>query len=330
MVGDFSIKGKETVDLFPQDYKQESQGVNPKPQEPLPLVPEKDVITQNDLRSKPNLKASELDYTKFPKANRLDASEFAERSINEVKDLTREFNKDFPQYPYFPNYDDFPKPENYTLKQYGGKDRAYIAWKSAVKEWVEDCKQDMGALKDVGIQDLANRFERTVESGFFNLYIQNGLTQQEIYDVYQALEGDINKVKQELDARIQKNSAWVVGEVRRESAGIHQHIHEVDMASTNRDFEIMDKVDEIRQNQEEEAKKAELKSQIGSVMRNNPQKATKVIQKTLNRHGIQYDKDNSWSTNHPTQTAGTELLLNNLETDVLEDIVDKFKYEGLL
>ena len=308
--------------------------------------------TPENTQVKKALKAGDLDYSKFPRANRLDASEFAERSLNEVKDLAREFNKDFPQNPYITDFDSFPRPESYTSKQYGGKDRAYVAWKSAVKEWVEDCKQDMDAGKDVGMQDLASRFEQTVQKGFFNLYIQNGMTQQEIFDVYQALEGDINKVKQELDSRIKKDGAytrqvvkdavadqanWVVGEVRRESNGIHQHIHEVDMASTNRDFEIMDKadniqndVDKIKKNQEEEAKKAELKTQIGNAMRNHPKEATEVIRKTLRTHGIQYDKDNAFSTHYPTQAAGTELMLDNLDIKLLEDIIDKLKYEGVI
>lgn len=164
------------------------------------------------------LKAHDLNYENFPKKNRLDASDYATRSLNEVKDRAREHNNDFPDNAYVVDYSTFPNPEDFEKKQYGGTDKAYSAWKTAVSEWVEDCKQDMVAAKNTNLTSMTEKFEKTLQSGFFNLYIQMGITQEEIQTVYEKLNGNINKVKAELDKKaeeIKSNSRAVGRQVTR-------------------------------------------------------------------------------------------------------------------
>ena len=150
------------------------------------------------------LKAQDLNYEGFPKANRLDASEFAGRSLNEVKDIAREFNADFPEQPYVIDYSKFPNPENFSKKNYGGKEEAYTAWKNVVTEWVEDCKQDMATQRSNHIGSMTEKFERAMNNGFFNMYLQMGITRDFIQATYEALQGDINKVKEQLDLKAQQ------------------------------------------------------------------------------------------------------------------------------
>lgn len=144
---------------------------------------------------------NQLDYSNFPKKNRLDAYDFATRSFNEIKDAAREFNADYPQQPYMPNYSNFPEPKNFTKQVYGGNREAYTAWKSAVKEWVEDCKQDMVTAKSNHIGSMENRLEGMMSSGFFQVYMQLGITREEIQQAFEDTKGDINQLKEQLDKR---------------------------------------------------------------------------------------------------------------------------------
>lgn len=194
------------------------------------------------------LKAQDLNFENFPKGNRLDAPEFAGRSLNEVKDAAREFNADFPKTLYVVDYSEFPKPETFPKKNYGGKEEAYNAWKDAVTEWVEDCKQDMVAKKSNHIGSMTEKFERAMNRGFFNIYIQAGITRDFIQATYEALNGDINKVKEQLNAKaeeIKKHTTTVGRNVinkvnantNKQVAGLHQHITN----STNELHEHLDK-----------------------------------------------------------------------------------------
>ncbi len=222
------------------------------------------------------LKAQDLNYENFPKANRLDASEFAGRSINEVKDAAREFNADFPETPYIVDYSGFPKPEVFSKKNFGGKEEAYNAWKDAVAEWVEDCKQDMVTRKSNHIGSMTEKFERAMNNGFFNIYLQMGMTRDYILATYEALHGDINKVKEQLDAKaeeIKRHSSAVgrsvtrnvnantnrqVGELHDHldwnTAGLHTHI---DKAASGLRGDIDDAVEKINTNTDQRAQETQ-------------------------------------------------------------------------
>lgn len=184
------------------------------------------------------LKAHELDYSDFPKANRGDAAQFAERSLNEVKDLARTFNADFPDAQYQINYSDFPRPEQFPKKNYGGKEEAYGAWKNAVTEWVEDCKQDMNTLRNTNLAELGatldmymDEVNKKLDQGFFNMYLQEGVTRDFIIQTYQDLKGDINAVNialnkkaAEIRAQIVKTGQEIIANDNNNTAGIHNHI----------------------------------------------------------------------------------------------------------
>ena len=230
---------------------------------------------QGNQLTKP-LKAQDLNFEGFPKGNRLDASEFAGRSLNEVKDAAREFNADFPETPYVVDYSEFPKPEAFSKKNYGGKEEAYNAWKDAVTEWVEDCKQDMVTRKSNHIGSMTEKFERAMNNGFFNIYLQMGMTRDFIQATYEALKGDINKVKEQLDAKaeeIKKHSSAVGRNVtrnvnantNRQVGGLHEHLDyntsglhaHIDDAESGLHNHIDDAVDKINTNTDQRAQETQ-------------------------------------------------------------------------
>lgn len=173
------------------------------------------------------LKASDLNFTSFPKSNRADAAQFAERSLNEVRDKARDFNADYPDKPYFINEKDFPRPEDFPKKNYGGKDMAYNAWKNAVVEWVEDAKQDMDTIKSTNIADLgatidmyADEINKKLDRNLFANEMQEGVTRQFIIDTYIALKGNMDAV----EAAVHKEAARIRAEVQDVGNGLSMQI----------------------------------------------------------------------------------------------------------
>lgn len=163
------------------------------------------------------LKANDLDFTVFPKANRADAAHFAERSLNEVRDLARDFNSDYPDKPYVVNENNFPRPEDFPKKNYGGKDNAYNAWKNAVTEWVEDIKQDIALKKSTHLAELSTTIDlytreinAKLDRNYFANEIAEGVTRQFIVDTYVALKGNLSAV----EAAVHKEAARIREEVK--------------------------------------------------------------------------------------------------------------------
>lgn len=246
-----------------------------------------------DVQMQKALKPQDLNFEGFPKSNRLDASEFAGRSLNEVKDAAREFNADFPESPYVVDYSNFPKPEEFSKKNYGGKEEAYSAWKNAVIEWVEDCKQDMVARKSNHIGSMTQKFERAMSNGFFNIYLQMGMTRDFIQATYEALQGDITKVKEQLDKKAEeiKHHTSAVGRqvtdkvndnTNTEIGSVHNHIYQASTDLHNHIYEASNKiVDNNNRNADEikEAVKEEGMSTRGAIAKEG-EKIREMGQKT--------------------------------------------------
>ena len=218
---------------------------------------------QEEVQAQKPLKSQDLNYENFPKNSRKDASDYAGRSLNEVKDAARDFNADFPEKPYVVDYDGFPRPEHFHKKNYGGDKQAYEAWKDAVTEWVEDCKQDMATRKSNNLDSLTKNFERAMNNGFFNIYLQMGITRDFIQATYEALDGNMNQIKEKLDKKAQEimqNSRRVGEQVTSDvedavydsSDGIHHHI---DDAKKDTISEITDVIDYKNKQQTEELQK---------------------------------------------------------------------------
>ena len=205
----------------------------------------KNVFPENVGNSEPTtnfqnkkLKAQELNYSEFPKANRADASQFAERSLNEVKDLARTFNADYPDEPYIVDYNEFPRPEIFQKNNYGGKDKAYTAWKNAVIEWVEDCKQDMDTKRNANMVDLGmtldmymSEINEKLDEGFYDMYLEEGLTREFIAETYKQLKGDINAVNVALNkeasrirAQVKASEGNIIANDNGNTASVHAHI----------------------------------------------------------------------------------------------------------
>lgn len=173
------------------------------------------------------LKANDLDFTGFPKANRQDAALIAERSLNEVRDMARVYNANYPNKPYIANENDFPRPEEFSQKNYGGKDGAYNAWKVAVTEWVEDAKQDMNAKSSANIADLGATLDMYTEEinskldrNYFANEIAEGVTRDFIVETYIELKGNLNAV----ETAVRKEAARIRAEVQDTEDNIKREI----------------------------------------------------------------------------------------------------------
>lgn len=274
-----------------------------------------------------------LDYTSFPKKFRAFANELATRSQNEVKDLARDFNKNYPATPYIVNYSDFPKPEDFSAKNLGGKEAAYYAWSSAVKEWVEDCKQDMQSMKDTGIKELSNQ----ISKGFIQSWINQGIAREVILDTLEKHDNDMKAATEELKSIVQKEHAKTRGTVKSEATKTRKNVED------NADYlnfrlksegeytrevvrsegeQTRDEVEaqavktrqDIEDNKKEEAYKSELREKINLALRNEPIKTKAAIQRILRSEGKRFD----------TLSRGNNItdIVENMDLDTLQRIVD--------
>lgn len=187
---------------------------------------------------------NELNYEGFKKKDRAAAFDLATRSLNEVKDLARGYNNDFPSYPYYPKYNEFPNPGDFNAKNLGGKDEAYHAWKAAVVEWVEDAKQDIETKKSKGVENLFHGLQKQVYEGFIQVYTMQGLEIAQINAVWNELKGDAKAIKARLDKAVKEINGNTTRVVREEgnvtryqealnSADIHHHIDHSMEANAN-------------------------------------------------------------------------------------------------
>lgn len=295
-----------------QNYEQQSTSVKNNNTADAQLREAFSYDNSNNPPEKQKFDVNQLDYSGFPKKNKVDAFDFARRSLNEIKDAAREFNADFPQNPYVPNTSIFPKPENFTKKQFGGKEQAYTAWKSAVTEWVEDCKQDMVSAKNGHINSMSAKLENIMKSGFFQIYLELGITQQEIQQAFEATNGNINDLKEMLDKKanelkqnmqrgfagvntntnravgvaidkINSNTDYQASEIHRHldhtERQIHRHIDESTEATQNHFEERSDDIiDEIHNDGDKTRERIEeLQSEVMKKLEKMPTKKSLVI-----------------------------------------------------
>lgn len=182
-----------------------------------------------------------LNFESFKRSDREHANELATRSLNEVKDAVRIFNSDFPTSPYVPDYTSFPRPEDFEAKNYGGKDAAYNAWKDAVKEWTEDCKQDMQTLRSTNLNDV----NRNITKGFIDMYINFGLTREFIDAKIEECKGDINALKEALDGAVKELASDISREGSRTRSAVHSESEVTrDIVESESDFTRAVAVDE--------------------------------------------------------------------------------------
>ena len=170
------------------------------------------------------LKANDIDYSALQKGDRSRACELATRSLNEVNDLVRVFNKDFHAKPYTPPYDDFPKPEQFAQFKKGER---YNLWADAVKEWVEDCKQDMQAERDANLADLQSEFNAKIDRNLVALCAGFEITLEMMQTMFEEVKGDMAKFYEKINAAIRNAQNAVIANDNANAAGLHNHIEGV-------------------------------------------------------------------------------------------------------
>lgn len=164
-------------------------------------------------------KPPKFDFTGFKKGDRAHANEYAARALNEIKDVVRSFNRDFPTNPFIVDYRSFPNPKDFDEKNLGGKSQAYEAWKDAVNVWVEDIKQDLEAKKSRSAEELHQETLMHITNSFCQIYIQMGLTREFIELTCEEFKGDVNSIKEQLDKAVKdinSNTNRQAGVIREE------------------------------------------------------------------------------------------------------------------
>lgn len=186
------------------------------------------------------IRPQDLDYSLFKK-EKAEAYKLAERALNEVKDIVREFNSDFPYNPYQPNYKDFPKPEEFA--QF--KKDAFAMWERAVDAWVEDCKQDMVSKKSTNLEGmangLANRFSVELARGKFEVYTALGLTLQRVEELFYQVGGNLES----LEVAVRKEAAKIRTTVQENGEQVKAYVEEEAVKTRNVDTDNHKETQEI-------------------------------------------------------------------------------------
>ncbi len=298
------------------------------------------------------LKARELDYSLFSKSQMKDANKLAERSLNEVKDLTRDFNADFPAKPYVPNYEEFPKPEEF--KQFKNKDDRYDAWSDAVVEWVEDCKQDMKTQRSTNLSDMASLFEAKIDRNLIVSCAQFDITRETMLKLFEQAQGDMQKFNESIRSAINRAARQIesevinqgnavrkdidysteilkeaVGdkaeEVGRKVDGVGRKVDDVGRKVNGVDGKV-DKVgrnvDKVNEKLDIEEQKETLRKEIFIGLHNAPKPVFRKIRNYLNDKGYRFD-NNAWEKilRAPLMQPGeTPIRENNPLSGVIENL----------
>ena len=187
------------------------------------LVPIKEEKTE--LKDTKPLKAYQIDYTTFKNKDRNAAKDFAESALEQVKTLVDEYNKDYPQSPYITNYNDFPKPEEFT--QF--KKDAYTSWRASVDQWVDDIRNELRDKKDWNLRDVT----LSIDQGFRAIGDQLGLDAEFLNQKLNELGGDINllneclkQTRQAIIANDNKNAKTIMNQAVINTLAIYNHIED--------------------------------------------------------------------------------------------------------
>lgn len=300
--------------------------------------------SENKTEAKENVKplnARNIDYTAFYSDEMKSAKKIAERSLNEVNDLARSFNADFPAKPYSPNYEDFPKPAEF--EQFKKKDRLGL-WEDSVTEWVEDCKQDMETQKSNNLANLANLFAAKIDRNFIVSCSQFGITQQIMYDMFEQVQGDMQKFNEGIRRAVNaaNNAAYacaVQGEKTREelyfaTGGIHAHIDDATNYTTfvvgeaadyvaDQIYEAEDNLSgqlgELKQNDDEIKEANLLREEVFIGLNNAPKHIFGRIKTYLERKGYQLD-EKIWSKTPIKENNAVKGIIDNMSLEDLKEI----------
>ena len=298
------------------------------------------------------LKARDLDYSLFSKSQMKDANKLAERSLNEVKDLTRDFNADFPAKPYVPNYEEFPKPEEF--KQFKNKDDRYDTWSDAVVEWVEDCKQDMKTQRSTNLNDMASLFEAKIDRNLIVSCAQFDITRETMLKLFEEAQGDMQKFNESIRSAINRAAKRVESEVinqgnavrkdidystdvlnetiintaekvGRKVDGVGKKVDDVSRKVDGVDGKVDNvgrKVDKVNEKLDEEAQKETLRKEIYIGLHNAPKPVFRKIRNYLMNKGYRFD-NNTWEKilkNPLLMNGGTPIRKNNPLSGVIENL----------
>ncbi len=145
------------------------------------------------------LKVEDIDFTAFAKGKRDAAAAVVSMVLANVKQMAKDYNYNYPCVPYFPDYENFPVPENFNPKNYGGKDEAYYTWETSVRAWENNVKDDIKKLNTQSESQKMFGLQRQIYEGFINVYTQLGLNREQINEVCKHFAGNQVEIKNALN-----------------------------------------------------------------------------------------------------------------------------------
>ena len=236
------------------------------------------------------------------------AAEVSRQAFNTVGDAARDVNNDMPEHPYIINYENFPKPEDYT--QFGKN--AFYQWKQDVEMWRDDRLEEVRMHKSNNLSEMEARineqFGGLKEQQFKNfvaLYTRFLITENTIRTVAMELKGDVVAIRNRLEVMRKQITAEIQSGVRKvnentdqravelhdhldyEAYGVHSHI---DYATSKVHDHIEHQTQDINANTDMRSKEVKkemqkLSKEIKDILEEQPSKE-EIARETLKTLGI--------------------------------------------
>ena len=189
-------------------YKVESTQVKPMKQD----MPDKDASVTNkplpvaegnesDGVNTTPPKSHQFNYKNFPSSSR----DVAVKIVNEtISDVDKAVRNQTGENRYVVDYNDFPNPADYKMDGLS-KQKQFDAWKDDVTAWKNKHLDEINRRNQTTIDNLnenINRLRDNVIQGFLITYAELKLTREEMTEMYNALSGDVEQMKAQLDKKM--------------------------------------------------------------------------------------------------------------------------------
>jgi len=354
--------GKINVDIYTQAkkakaegyvnlYKNEGQEVHYReiykimtgeelPKEDTPNQKEQAENVQRDNRNvQPNAEfkmkkppeAIDYDYSNFFVTDKDNAIDEMGKAIKEMLALTAEYNiNHYP--PLQPDIKEMlPDPAKYTAKKCGNKKEAFRVWQKELERSVEFFKDNIKSMSQANDNMRFNQLINAMSA----LFVQQGLTRQEIQNVVEQLNGNTQEIKDELNRRARE----INGVTKQEGAKTRGTVvadgnltRYQDAVNTQK---VLDEVEyqnvktrqNIEENKQEELEKENLRKEIALAWHNKPAKLQTKLRQYMKDNGYRYDKDIS----NVSFLAPVLALLENpeLENNSIQSVIENMSLQEL-
>ena len=146
-------------------------------------------------------KSHQFNYKNFPSSSR----DVAVKIVNEtISDVDKAVRNQTGENRYVVDYNDFPNPADYKMDGLS-KQKQFDAWKDDVTAWKNKHLDEINRRNQTTIDNLnenINRLRDNVIQGFLITYAELKLTREEMTEMYNALSGDVEQMKAQLNKKM--------------------------------------------------------------------------------------------------------------------------------